>query len=183
MRDHFLVSHNLQYITSRVNSFRSYHLAGKQLFIFSWRFCFQVYVHSIIFHWEVVEILLIIGRSLWSSNSFSRTSTTFWYSSGKFNMMWVTIYKSSMCSSGFCRSPLSSFISAIHYFGYFGMSFSLHFASLLRNFVLEALLVGPNFLEIFPHTFLASPYLLGFVSANSTIWKQTVHSCPSIISL
>ena len=83
----------------------------------------------------------------------------------------------------FWRSPISSSSSVIHSWGFLVMSSSSHLVIFLRRLVLQASLVSSNFLQIFVHVTLASPYLLAFVFASSSIWNQTMYSCASISSL
>ena len=109
-----------------------------------------------------------------------------WYSSGNFDSMWVIVSESSICTLNFRRSPLSSSSSVINYSGFLVMSSSLHLRNFLRSLVLEAPLVGSTFLESFIHACLASPYLLAFVFASSTIWKKTrvfLCECQFIVNL
>ena len=107
----------------------------------------------------------------------------FWYSSGRFYIMRVIIYDSSICTSIFCRSPLSNLSSVIHSSGYLVTSSSFHLANLLRSLFLELPMVGSIFSESFIHACLESPYLLYFVFIYSTTSKQTITYCASISPL
>ena len=128
-------------------------------------------------------ILSIIRGSFLSSNYYSRNSTVVWYSSGKFKSMWFVITELSMCTSSFFSSSLSILSSVIHSLVFIVTSSSSHLENFLHSPVLEPPLFGSKFLESFIHASLVSRYLLAFVFASSTIWKQTVSSCVSITSL
>ena len=86
----------------------------KWLFIFSWGFCFLLFVPSVKFYWKFVT------KSILST----KISTVVWYSSGKFNSMWVIISVSSICTSIFRRCPLGNSSSVIHSSGFLVMSSS-----------------------------------------------------------
>ena len=72
-----------------------------------------------------------------------------------------------MCTSSFRRYPLSSSISVIHSLGFLVTSYSFYLEIFLRSLVLEAPVIGSNFIESFVHDSLASTYLFDFVLASS----------------
>ena len=55
----------------------------------------------------------------------------------------------SMCTSGFLRSFLINSILVFYSLGFLVMSYSLHLSNYLRSPVLEAPVIGSNFLESF----------------------------------
>ena len=91
------------------------------------------------------QILSIVICLSLSSNLSYRISTMVWYSSGKFDSMWVIIYESSMCTLSFCRSPLSSSMWVIRSSGFLVTSSSPHLENLFHIIFLEAPVVGSKF--------------------------------------
>ena len=129
-------------------------------FVFSWHFVVgSLFVRS--YFTKSLSRVLSVGRGFSSSsNSLSIIYTKIWYYLGKFNRMWVIIYESSICTSIFCRSPLSSSILVINSSGFLVTSSILHLANFLHCFVLKFPVVGSIFLEMFVLYSLTSPYSL-----------------------
>ena len=63
------------------------------------------------------------------------------------------------------------------------MSYSLYLVDFLCSLVMEAPVVGSNFIEIFIHACIVYLCLLSFVFTCSTLLKHTVSSYVSISSL
>ena len=74
-----------------------------------------------------------------------------------------------MYTPSFCRYPIIILISVIYSSGSIVTSSSSQLEKLFCSLVLEAPLVGSNFLESFVHASLSYPYILDFVFASSTI--------------
>ena len=80
-------------------------------------------------------------------------------------------------------SPLSSLNSMTQFWGFF-VTYSISYSEIfLHCLVLEAPVVGSLFFNSFTHARLASSYLLAFVFASSTIWKQTISHWQRISSM
>ena len=96
--------------------------------------------------------------------------------------MLVIIYESSICTLSFCRSPLSSLISVIHYLGFLVTSYSLQLVNIFHIIVLKSLWLDKISLE------LSSRLVLRLCTISSCLLlfnyvKKDVSSCTSIRSL